>query len=80
MQVTVNLGPEVFRFETFWIWVHKASQYFRRFGVDTDTGVCVDAKGRICTRYEHFWNAREEDAYPIVVYRVRVEVPCKSDG
>lgn len=47
--VTVTLGRELFRFDSFQQWVNKAQSWFMRSGVPSSQVLCVDATGRICS-------------------------------
>ena len=43
------------------------SRYKRR-----ELSVCIDAKGRLCERGEHFQRAAADGAYPVTAYRRQV--------
>lgn len=65
----VNLGEELFRFDSFSRWVDTAATLFRRHGLKHGYGyVCVDASARICQTGREFTRARDEGTFPIVVY------------
>jgi hypothetical protein len=67
-RITVEVGPELFRFETFQQWVNKATSWFRRAGVTSLDVLCVDARGRICTHGKSFMRADKDGAFPVIVY------------
>ena len=74
--MSVRIGQEVFRFESFDQWVNKAQSWFPRHGfhktnLQTEKPVCVDAKGRICRIGLDFMEARDEDAFPVTVHYYR---------
>jgi hypothetical protein len=66
-KITVEVGPELFRFETFQQWVNKAASWFRRAGVSSSDVLCVDARGRICTHGKGFMRADKDGAFPVIV-------------
>jgi hypothetical protein len=69
-KITVEVGPELFRFETFQQWVNKAASWFRRAGVSSADVLCVDRRGRICTGGTEFIRANKEGTFPVVAYLV----------
>lgn len=71
MTIAVTLGRELFAFKSHAEWCDTARWRFERCGELLADTVCLDAKGRICTRGLHFAQADEEGAFPIVVYAVR---------
>lgn len=62
---SIVFGDEVCRFETFQSWVNKSASWT---GPEQQI-VFVDALGRICQIGKHFMNARDDGAFPVVVYR-----------
>ena len=70
MQLELQVGPELFRFETFSRWVSKAPGWFKRAGYTQHQYVCIDAAGRICTSGNQFMRADMEGTFPIVVYLI----------
>lgn len=68
---TIEHGVEVFRFASFSEWVNTARSVFRFYGMTSGDVLCIDARGRICNVGAHFMAARDEEAFPIVVYRAR---------
>lgn len=66
--MTVNLGPELWRFETFRQWTEMSAGRFRDSVLGIHQAVSIDAKGRICTCGRSFMRAHLDDAYPVVVY------------
>lgn len=52
------------RFETFDMWVNKASSWLTRRGPNVKA-ICYDAKGRLCTRGADMMRARDEGAFPV---------------
>lgn len=75
--LTVTVGRELFRFESFQHWVDDAKICFARSRAETNDGVlstvCVDARGRLCSCGKQFREAEESNAYPVVVYDVNVD-------
>lgn len=66
VSVTLQLGPEMFRFTSFNEWVNKAHSWFSNCGVRHY--VAVDTKGRVCVSGREFQRARDEGTFPVVVY------------
>ena len=66
-----QVGPELFRFESFQQWVNKASSWFASCGYPSRHAICVDAKGRICQYGKHFMTARDEGTFPVRVCMAR---------
>lgn len=67
-ELTIYVGELLFEFRSYQNWVNKAQSWFRNCGRRSDDCLCVDAKGRIVSRGEHFRRAEEEDAFPVKVY------------
>ena len=65
----VSFSEFLFEFDSYEHWVDKARTWFLRTQAPHDA-VCIDMKGRICTRGKHFMVAKDEDAFPVKVYRV----------
>lgn len=65
---SVQIGDELFRFDSFTQWVNKAQRWFRTCGERKH--ICIDARGRICLSGLEFARARDESSFPIVVYRI----------
>lgn len=67
-QLTICVGELLFEFRSYQNWVNKAPSWFRNCGHRSDDCLCVDSKGRIVSRGEHFRRAEQEDAFPVKVY------------
>jgi|GEM_PF-157030 len=70
VRITVTLGRELFRFDSYEQWVNKARSWFMRAGVPSAQVVCIDATGRVCSLGMHFMSARDRGAFPVVAYRI----------
>lgn len=74
-ELTLRIGRELFRFRHFREWTDYATDYFQSArendNVIQSDILCLDAKGRPCTRGSHFKQAQEDDAFPIIGYAVR---------
>ncbi len=70
-KVRLQVGPELFRFDSYTQWVNKAQSWFRR--VRAGTFVCIDQCGRICATGKQFQRADKEGQFPIVVYAIDPE-------
>jgi len=68
MKIEVELGPELFHFTTFANWCDTAAGKFHHAGVNGDRVLCLDTKGRICTKGKEFMRARDDDSFPVRVY------------
>lgn len=68
--VTIALGCEMFRFESFQQWVNKAQSWFKSASVPSSQFVCIDATGRICGMGKQFMSARDRGAFPVTVYNI----------
>ena len=75
--VQVSLGDKAFEFASFPQWVNKAASRFSQHGLTGDDVLAIDALGRICSNGAHFKRARDEDAFPVAVFRK--QVPPASD-
>ena len=65
----VTLGDELFSFSSFENWVNTARRQFRRHDVTATTTIALDARGRVCWSGSEFQRARDEDAFPVRVFR-----------
>lgn len=68
-KVTIQVGPQLFEFESHDNWINTATIKFRYAGVRSKDVLCIDSQGRICTKGLEFNRADLEGAYPIRVYR-----------
>jgi hypothetical protein len=74
-KLSMTLGQELFRFETFQQWVNKAPSWYATSGLssckacgDVRHAVAVDAAGRICRNGAQFMRARDDGSFPVAVY------------
>jgi hypothetical protein len=72
-QLTVTVGDLLFEFKSFGHWVNSARNLFYQSGYSGDQTVCVDTKGRLCEKGKEFMRARDDDSFPIKVYRAVTE-------
>jgi hypothetical protein len=63
----LEVGEELFKFESHPQWVNKAASWFR--GYKGDDCICIDKAGRICRIGKQFARARDENTFPITVYK-----------
>ena len=68
MVIGIEVEEKLFEFSSFTKWVNKASSWFD--GIDLNKIICVDTKGRICVKGVEFMRARDEEAFPVSVYRI----------
>lgn len=68
-KITITVGEEVFEFSSFNDWVNYAPGRFQRHNVGASNTICIDAKGRVCLSGGEFMRARDEEAFPVRVYK-----------
>lgn len=68
-KIEVTVGIVEFEFTSFEQWVNKATSWFKNARLRGDQSLCVDAAGRVCLTGREFIRARDEDTFPIKVYR-----------
>ena len=73
-QAPVELGEFLFQFSSFSAWVNGAQEIWRDHGVRAADTLCLDARGRVCLKGLHFMVARDEQAFPIRVFRARKDM------
>lgn len=66
----LKLGEKLFSFTSFQHWINKARGWYRQHHVNSSNTVAIDAKDRACRIGSDFMNARDDDAYPVKVYRI----------
>jgi hypothetical protein len=66
--ISIEVGPELFRFESKQQWVSNACEWFAERAVSPHDYICVDARGRVVRLGAHFARAERDGAYPVVVY------------
>jgi len=66
--MSMSLGPELFRFDNFDDWCDHAQRRFEVHYVHLSDVVCVDGANRICRIGRQFMRARDEGMFPIRVY------------
>lgn len=71
--IQVFVGDELFRFTSFEQWVNKAVGWALSSGVKTSEMISVDAHCRLCPTGKEFMRARDEGAFPVVVYRAVID-------
>lgn len=71
--IVITVGACEFSFLNFNDWVNAAKFRFSEAKLSSDRAICVDGKGRICTCGKEFMRARDEDAFPVFVYRKVIE-------
>ena len=69
-EITITTGTMLFEFTTFGAWVGKAASWYRNAGVRIDNTIAVDAVGRVCVSGSEMMRARDEDTFPVRVYRI----------
>jgi hypothetical protein len=74
-RLEILVGQELFSFTSEHDWLDHAPQRFGKHfhrGQSEYDSICIDAKGRVCTRGAHFMRATKDGAYPIRVYEIEV--------
>jgi len=69
MQITAN-AEKIGTFNTFRSWVNEASELFGRFRKSADQYICLDKNGNTCTIGKDFMAARDNNLFPVEVYRL----------
>ena len=72
-QVLIQLGKKLFQFSSFDNWVDTATAKFKKAGISPSDVVCIDAYGRLCLSGKEFMRARDQKAFPVRVYAVRLD-------
>lgn len=67
--IKITVGEADFSFRSFTDWCNNAQHLFKEARLTSNSAICVDARGRICDSGKEFMRARDEDAFPVVVYR-----------
>lgn len=73
-RLAIEAGERLFEFESKQDWINQAQRIWRFHQVRAEDTVCVDRLGRIVGWGAHFAAAERDDAYPIVVYRLRADM------
>jgi hypothetical protein len=71
--IQIMVGKHEITFHTFDQWVGCAKELFEAAKLTGDKGICIDAQGRLCPSGKEFARARDQDAFPVNVYRKLVE-------
>ena len=72
-EINVKVSAEAFRFNKFSDWVNGAGSLFEIAELKDRDVLCVDAKGRVCLTGTEFIRARDDNSFPIIVYRALCE-------
>lgn len=70
----LELGPELFRFESHASWVNHASRAWAKHSIAVNDTLCIDAKGRHCFIGRDFRIAHEDGAFPVTVHLRRADL------
>jgi len=70
MKIEIEVIDKVFEFSTFEDWVNNAKKRFRKNNVYQNNTICVDGSGNLCVIGKNFMKARDDNAFPVKVYRV----------
>lgn len=63
---TIQVGENLFAFVNLDDWIDHAQVRFRRSGHTSQTTICIDDDGHVCTRGAHFKIAK----YPVNVFAI----------
>lgn len=72
--VLMQLGDKLFEFSSFDNWCNSATAKYHMAGASSKDSLAVDAIGRVCVKGKEFMRARDENCFPITVYRTLVTV------
>ncbi len=64
----VQLGRQLFAFQTFSDWANNAQHAWKAAGVSVHHTLCIDAKGRHCYIGRDFMVARDDGTFPVAVH------------
>lgn len=67
--ITIEAGELLFQFHAYHNWLSTASRKFKIASVQSNDVLCVDRLGRVCNTGREFMRARDEQQFPIMVYR-----------
>lgn len=67
--ISISVGKIEITFHSLADWLNNAKSQFMGARLISETALCIDARGRVCTCGREFARADKEDAYPINVYR-----------
>lgn len=66
----IQVGPELFRFESHQQWVNKARSWYATCGYSSRKLVAIDAAGRIVVSGLEFSRAEAEGTFPVSVHPI----------
>lgn len=69
--MNIQTGQKLFEFASKNDWINNAQRIWKFHEVRAEDTLCVDQLGRICSFGKHFSDAERDQAYPIVVFRLR---------
>lgn len=78
--MNIEHGEKLFEFASFADWCNTAKSKFFTAKVSGDDVICVDRRGRLCGWGKHFMQARDEDTFPVEVYRLRADMNKRKQG
>lgn len=78
--MTVEHGEKLFEFTSFGDWCDTAKSKFFAAKVSGADVICVDSRGRLCGWGKHFMQARDEDSFPVEVFRLRADMNKRKQG
>ena len=69
----VQCGDHLFTFNNFNEWVNRPQALFHDHGVSSNEVICLDRKGRMLQKGQEFMRARDDESFPVMVYRVLLD-------
>ena len=73
-QIALNIGRELFRFDSLRHWVCSSQAYFlaarSTYDLPAAKIICIDQRGRICASGKEFREAQDSGAFPVIAYAI----------
>lgn len=69
-KIEVVVGEELFSFRSFTQWDNKALSLYGQHNAGSGKAIAVDKSGRICRIGADFMRARDNEDFPVRVFRV----------
>jgi hypothetical protein len=68
-EVKITIGEQLFQFNSFEDWVNHATRRYENAETNSQRSIAIDKVGRIVDSGREFMRARDENAFPVIVYR-----------
>lgn len=78
--MNVEHGEKIFEFASFADWCDTGKTKFFVAKASGSDVICVDRRGRLCGWGRHFMQARDDNAFPVEVFRLRADMNKRKQG